>query len=139
MAAARVAAGLRSAMSAAPHPACAAGTYRTMQDHQLLICPPLPCAGTGKTTTVVEIVLQEVERRAKVLVTAASNIAVDNMVERIARANPKLKVVRVGHPARLLPEVSRPPPTCHAPHQRSETTTLCHWTAAILYRSLQGS
>jgi superfamily I DNA/RNA helicase len=96
-------------------------------------------AGTGKTTTVVEIVLQEVERGSRVLVTAASNIAVDNMVERIARANPKLKVVRVGHPARLLPEVSRPPSTSHAPHQRGETATLCRSTVVILYPSLQRS
>jgi superfamily I DNA and/or RNA helicase len=46
----------------------------------LLHGPP----GTGKTTAVVEIILQEVKRGAKVLACAASNIAVDNMVERLA-------------------------------------------------------
>ena len=33
-------------------------------------------------------------------------MAVDNLVERLALANPKLPVVRVGHPARLLPQAS---------------------------------
>lgn len=41
----------------------------------------------------------------QVLAAAASNIAVDNLVERLTAANPKLVVVRVGHPARLLPQV----------------------------------
>lgn len=39
--------------------------------------------GTGKTTTVVEIILQEVKRGSKILACAASNIAVDNIVERL--------------------------------------------------------
>ena len=39
--------------------------------------------GTGKTTTVVELILQEVKRGSKVLACAASNIAVDNIVERL--------------------------------------------------------
>lgn len=30
---------------------------------------------------------------------------VDNLVERLVRSEPKLKVVRLGHPARLLPAV----------------------------------
>ncbi|CAO2822194.1 unnamed protein product [Amaranthus hypochondriacus] len=65
----------------------------------LLHGPP----GTGKTTTVVEIILQEVKRGSKILACAASNIAVDNIVERL---NPhRVKLVRVGHPARLLPQV----------------------------------
>ncbi len=33
-------------------------------------------------------------------------MAVDNLVERLALANPKLAIVRVGHPARLLPQVA---------------------------------
>nr|XP_028948000.1 DNA-binding protein SMUBP-2 isoform X2 [Malus domestica] len=65
----------------------------------LLHGPP----GTGKTTTVVEIILQEVKRGSKILACAASNIAVDNIVERLARH--KVKLVRLGHPARLLPQV----------------------------------
>ncbi|XP_026414991.1 DNA-binding protein SMUBP-2 isoform X2 [Papaver somniferum] len=65
----------------------------------LLHGPP----GTGKTTTVVEIILQEVKRGSKILACAASNIAVDNIVERLVPH--RVKLVRVGHPARLLPQV----------------------------------
>lgn len=61
--------------------------------------------GTGKTTAVVEAVLQEVQRERRVLVCAPSNVAVDNIVERLVRQSPKAKVLRLGHPARLLPEV----------------------------------
>lgn len=55
--------------------------------------------GTGKTTTVVELILQAVQRGKRVLACAPSNTAVDNMLERLiaARAN----VVRIGHPARV--------------------------------------
>ncbi|XP_014495935.1 DNA-binding protein SMUBP-2 isoform X2 [Vigna radiata var. radiata] len=65
----------------------------------LLHGPP----GTGKTTTVVEIILQEVKRGSKILACAASNIAVDNIVERLVPH--RVKLVRLGHPARLLPQV----------------------------------
>ena len=61
--------------------------------------------GTGKTTTVVEYIFQEVKRGKRVLAAAASNIAVDNMVERLTGTSKKLKVLRIGHPARLLPSV----------------------------------
>ncbi|KDD71666.1 hypothetical protein H632_c4597p0, partial [Helicosporidium sp. ATCC 50920] len=40
--------------------------------------------GTGKTTTLVEIVAQHAHRDFKVLACAASNVAVDNLVERLA-------------------------------------------------------
>ncbi|KAL6522445.1 hypothetical protein OROMI_031717 [Orobanche minor] len=69
------------------------------KDVFLLHGPP----GTGKTTTVVEIILQEVKRGSKILACAASNIAVDNIVERLVPH--RVKLVRVGHPARLLPQV----------------------------------
>lgn len=69
-------------------------------------------AGTGKTTAVLEVILQEVARGSRVLAASASNIAVDNLVERLAAAAPKLKLVRLGHPARLLPQV-RPKPLAH--------------------------
>jgi predicted DNA helicase len=54
--------------------------------------------GTGKTRTLVELVLQEVKRGSKVLVTAESNVAVDNLVERLWG---KVKLVRLGHPSRV--------------------------------------
>jgi superfamily I DNA and/or RNA helicase len=56
--------------------------------------------GTGKTTTVVELVRQAVLRKEKVLVTAPSNPAVDNLLERLIHHD--LRVVRIGHPARVL-------------------------------------
>ena len=59
--------------------------------------------GTGKTTTVVEIIRAAVASGDKVLVTAPSNVAVDNLVERLARAG--VKVVRLGHPARVNREL----------------------------------
>lgn len=43
--------------------------------------------------------------RSRVLACAASNVAVDNLVERLAAADGKMQLVRVGHPARLLPQV----------------------------------
>jgi len=54
--------------------------------------------GTGKTRTLVELVVQEVRRGNKVLATAESNVAVDNLVERLVG---KVDVVRVGHPSRV--------------------------------------
>nr|XP_057932312.1 DNA-binding protein SMUBP-2 isoform X1 [Doryrhamphus excisus] len=61
--------------------------------------------GTGKTTTVVEIILQAIKQGQKVLCCAPSNVAVDNLVERLARC--KAKVLRLGHPARLLESIQK--------------------------------
>ncbi len=59
--------------------------------------------GTGKTTTVVEAVTQCVRTGLRVLCCAPSNIAVDNLLERLV-AN-KVKAVRLGHPARVNREL----------------------------------
>mmetsp|Transcript_10358 Transcript_10358/g.31675 ORF Transcript_10358/g.31675 Transcript_10358/m.31675 type:complete len:697 (-) Transcript_10358:2161-4251(-) len=61
--------------------------------------------GTGKTTTIVSMICAEVERGARVLVSAPSNVAVDNVLERLARMRPKTQLLRLGHPARLLESV----------------------------------
>ena len=61
--------------------------------------------GTGKTTALVELIAQCVARGERVLACAASNIAVDNLIERLRVAAPKARTVRVGHPARLSPAV----------------------------------
>jgi len=42
----------------------------------------------------------------QVLACAASNIAVDNLVEKLA-ASGATKIVRLGHPARLMPAIQR--------------------------------
>ena len=76
--------------------------------------------GTGKTTTVAHLIRCAVRCLGwKVLVTAPSNVAVDNVLERIAQieenenkrnskrradkkfSRSKIKAVRVGHPARI--------------------------------------
>ena len=56
--------------------------------------------GTGKTRTLVELISQEVRQNRKVLATAESNAAVDNIVERLV-LNKKLKITRLGHPQRV--------------------------------------
>ena len=61
--------------------------------------------GTGKTTALVELIAQCVARGERVLACAASNIAVDNLLERLRVAVPKVRAVRLGHPARLSPAV----------------------------------
>lgn len=59
--------------------------------------------GTGKTTALVELILQLVKKDLRILVCGPSNISVDNIVERLASY--KVPMVRLGHPARLLPSV----------------------------------
>ena len=43
--------------------------------------------------------------KSKILACAPSNIAVDNIIERVHASNPNLRIVRIGHPARLLESV----------------------------------
>jgi ATP-dependent RNA/DNA helicase IGHMBP2 len=71
------------------------------RDLVLIHGPP----GTGKTTAVVEAIFQEASRGTRILACAASNVAVDNLAERLAATSLGKGVVRVGHPARLLPSV----------------------------------
>ncbi|KAI0842888.1 DNA helicase [Hypoxylon sp. FL0890] len=59
--------------------------------------------GTGKTHTLIELILQLVKRNQRVLVCGPSNISVDNIVERLSPH--RVPIVRLGHPARLLPSV----------------------------------
>ena len=55
--------------------------------------------GTGKTTTVVELICQAIAKGQKVLACAPSNTAVDNLLEKLVDA--RQKCVRLGHPARV--------------------------------------
>lgn len=98
---------------------------------------PRKLAGTGKTTAVVEAILQEAARGSRVLCCAASNVAVDNVVERLSAAAPKLRTVRIGHPARLLPAVLER--SLEAQVLRSDSSKLaadCRAETAALHRRL---
>jgi ATP-dependent RNA/DNA helicase IGHMBP2 len=68
-------------------------------DVALIHGPP----GTGKTTTVVELIRQAIRRGDKVLACAPSNLAVDNLLERLVAK--REKAVRLGHPARVMAEL----------------------------------
>lgn len=69
------------------------------EDVALIHGPP----GTGKTTAVVELIRQAVKRGEKVLACAPSNLAVDNLLEKLVAWN--VRVTRLGHPARVLPKL----------------------------------
>lgn len=71
----------------------------TAKDVAIIHGPP----GTGKTRTVVELIRQAIARGEKVLACAPSNLAVDNLLERLVCAGEN--AVRLGHPARVLPEL----------------------------------
>lgn len=58
---------------------------------------------TGKTHTLIELILQMIKRKQRILVCGPSNISVDNIVERLSPH--KVPILRLGHPARLLPSV----------------------------------
>lgn len=57
--------------------------------------------GTGKTGVVIEVARQAAARGQRLLVCAPSNLAVDNLTLRLARADPSLRLVRVGNPERV--------------------------------------
>ena len=65
------------------------------EDIAIIHGPP----GTGKTTTIIEVIRQAVARDETVLATAPSNTAVDNLLEQLIATNSN--VVRIGHPARV--------------------------------------
>ncbi len=59
--------------------------------------------GTGKTRTLVEVVRQQLFAGRRVLVTAASNAAVDHLTRQLIAA--KQKPLRLGHSARVAPDL----------------------------------
>lgn len=85
--------GLNAAQQQAVQTALAA------RDVALIHGPP----GTGKTTAVIELIRRAVRRGERVLACAPSNMAVDNLLLRLVAAGQR--VVRLGHPARVLPEL----------------------------------
>ncbi|KAG9132267.1 hypothetical protein Leryth_026296 [Lithospermum erythrorhizon] len=60
--------------------------------------------GTGKTGMLKELMELAVRQGERVLVTAPTNAAVDNIVEKLS--NSGLDIVRVGNPARISPGVA---------------------------------
>ncbi len=73
----------------------------THGDVLLIQGPP----GTGKTTTIVAIVRALVAKGSRILLCSQSNLGVDNALERLHAADPKLGLVRVGNPELVLPSV----------------------------------
>ncbi|MDI3495312.1 MAG: hypothetical protein PWQ72_1439 [Pseudothermotoga sp.] len=67
------------------------------EDVFLIHGPP----GTGKTRTITEIILQEAKKGNKVIATAESNTAVDNILENLIKSGTNIEFVRLGHPARV--------------------------------------
>jgi superfamily I DNA and/or RNA helicase len=66
------------------------------EDLAILHGPP----GTGKTTTLVELIRQLVHRGQRVLAVAPSHMGVDNLLEQLLASGEK--ALRLGHPARVL-------------------------------------
>ncbi|BDZ68741.1 DEAD/DEAH box helicase [Methanobacterium ferruginis] len=64
----------------------------------LVIGPP----GTGKTYVITEILNQLFRRREKILVTAWTNIAVDNILEKFQNQSPE-KILRIGSLSEVSP------------------------------------
>ncbi|MEM9776578.1 MAG: AAA domain-containing protein [Chloroflexota bacterium] len=56
--------------------------------------------GTGKTTTVTALIAATVAQKEKILACAPSNLAVDNIAERLLARG--ISIVRIGHPIRIL-------------------------------------
>ena len=67
----------------------------TAQDVAIIHGPP----GTGKTTTLVQAILETTRRERRVLVCAPSNTAVDLLTEKLAERG--VNVIRMGNPSRV--------------------------------------
>ena len=74
---------------------------KALGSHPLFLIHGPP--GTGKTTTLVEIIHILVKQKKKILATADSNNAVDNIVDGLLKRS--VNVTRIGHPARLNREL----------------------------------
>ncbi len=72
-----------------------------LENEQLAIVHGPP--GTGKTTTLIEAILQLVKNGEKVLVSAPSNTAVDNIAKGLIREN--VKLLRVGNMSKVDDEI----------------------------------
>ena len=57
--------------------------------------------GTGKTRTLIELINQEYLLGSKILATAESNAAIDNILERLSKSSSEINLTRLGHPQRV--------------------------------------
>lgn len=85
--------GLNDSQNAALH------QIHNAQDVAIIHGPP----GTGKTTTVVQAILETLKSESQVLVCAPSNAAVDLLAEKLGEQH--VEVLRIGHPARVTEEI----------------------------------
>jgi len=91
--------------------------------------------GTGKTHTLIELIRQMTTKSAynpkplRLLVCGASNLSVDNILERLlslpsAPKGQELRVTRVGHPARVMSRASILEATLEVQSARSDQVWL---------------
>lgn len=74
--------------------------------------------GTGKTTTLIEAIIQLVKTGEKVLVSAPSNAAVDNIAKGLIRKS--LQVLRVGNTSKVDEEIFSHTPEGKLTHARQQ-------------------
>ncbi|SMD38199.1 AAA domain-containing protein [Reichenbachiella faecimaris] len=85
--------GLNDSQNAALH------QIHNAKDVAIIHGPP----GTGKTTTVVQAILETLKSEDQILVCAPSNAAVDLLAEKLG--DQKIEVLRIGHPARVTEDI----------------------------------
>lgn len=83
------------------NPSQADAVQRVLEARDVAIVHGPP--GTGKTTTLVEAIIETLQRENQVLVTAPSNVAVDWISEQLMHRG--VKVLRVGNPVRISDEM----------------------------------
>ncbi len=72
------------------------------EDFHLIIGPP----GTGKTYVIEELIRQFIKRNQKLLITAWTNLAVDNIIKRLSKKETR-NIVRIGPINEIDSEVKR--------------------------------
>lgn len=75
---------------------------KAVGNHNIFLIQGPP--GTGKTTVIAEIIEQLVAKGEKILVAGQNHVAVDNVLEKIAKIH-HLNLLRVGNPERINKEL----------------------------------
>lgn len=124
---------------AAKEVACIHGPPGSLHSEFASSSPSLHRVGTGKTHTLIEIIRQLTstssetgrQNKTRVLVCGASNLSVDNILERLlalpapekGKGTP-LRVTRIGHPARVMANEAVLEATLEVKANRSEQVGL---------------